>query len=184
MILKASQRGGGTQLGTHLLKTENEHVEVHEVRGFCAEDVKAAMKEAQAVALGTRCKQFLFSVSLNPPETASVPVDAFERAIDRIEEQTGLTGQPRIIVFHEKEGRRHCHAVWSRINADTMTARPLPFFKQKLNAISKSLYLEHGWEVPRGFIDKELRDQGSFGLAHWQQCKRMARDPKALKEAT
>ena len=43
MILKASQRGGGTQLGSHLLKTENEHVEVHEVRGFCADDVKGAM---------------------------------------------------------------------------------------------------------------------------------------------
>lgn len=183
MILKASQRAGAAALGLHLLKDENEHVEVHEVRGFCAETVMGAFKEAQAVARGTRCKQFLFSVSLNPPESASVPVAAFERAIERIEEQTGLSGQPRVVVFHEKEGRRHAHAVWSRIDADTMTARPLPFFKQKLNAVSKGLYLEHGWELPRGFRDKEQRDRGSFDLAHWQQCKRMGRDPKALKEA-
>ena len=88
-----------------------------------------------------------------------------------------------MIVFHEKEGRRHCHAVWSRIDAETMTARQMSHFKMKLNAISKSLYLEHGWELPRGFIDKELRDRRSFDLAHWQQCKRMGRDPKALKEA-
>ncbi|WP_121119702.1 relaxase/mobilization nuclease domain-containing protein [Croceibacterium ferulae] len=183
MILKASQRGGGRDLAVHLLKPENEHVEVHEVRGFCSETVLGAFKEAQAIASGTRCQQYLFSVSLNPPETASVPVDAFERAIDRIEDQLGLTGQPRVIVFHEKEGRRHCHAVWSRIDAETMTARQMSHFKMKLNAISKGLYLEHGWELPRGFIDKELRDKGSFDLAHWQQCKRMGRDPKALKEA-
>lgn len=38
MILKASQRSGAAQLGQHLLKTEeNEHVEVHEVRGFMSE---------------------------------------------------------------------------------------------------------------------------------------------------
>jgi len=183
MILKASQRGGGSDLAVHLLKPENEHVEVHEVRGFCSETVLGAFKEAQAIARGTRCQQYLFSLSLSPPETASVPVDAFERAIDRIEDQLGLTGQPRVIVFHEKEGRRHCHAVWSRIDAETMTARQMSHFKMKLNAISKGLYLEHGWELPRGFIEKELRDRGSFDLAHWQQCKRSGRDPKALKEA-
>lgn len=183
MILKASQRAGAKALGLHLLKDENDHVEVHEVRGFCAENVIGAFKEAQAVARGTRCKQFLFSVSLNPPEHAAVPVSAFERAIDRIEKDTGLTGQPRVVVFHEKEGRRHAHAVWSRIDAETMTARPMSHFKRKLQAISKSLYLEHGWELPRGFAEKERRGRGSFDLAHWQQCKRMGRDPKALKEA-
>ena len=183
MILKASQRAGAKALGVHLLKEENEHVEVHEVRGFCAEDVIGAFKEAQAVARGTRCKQFLFSVSLSPPETASVSVGAFERAIDRIEKETGLGGQPRVIVFHEKEGRRHAHAVWSRIDAETMTARPMSHYKRKLQTIAKGLYFEHGWELPRGFIEKEQRNRGTLDIAHWQQCKRMGRDPKALKEA-
>lgn len=65
MILKASQRGGGKQLAIHLLRTdENEHVEVHEVSGFVAQDVMGAMAEAYAVSKGTRCKQHLFSVSL------------------------------------------------------------------------------------------------------------------------
>ena len=64
-----------------------------------------------------------------------------------------------------------------------MTARPMSHYKRKLQTIAKGLYLEHGWELPRGFLDKELRDRGSFDLAHWQQCKRMGRDPKALKEA-
>ena len=43
MILKGSQRGGAKQLGLHLLKTEeNEHVELHDIRGFVSEDVIGA----------------------------------------------------------------------------------------------------------------------------------------------
>lgn len=181
MILNASQRGGAKALGAHLLSDDNEHVTVHEVRGFVSEDLGSAMAEAHAVAKGTRCTQHLFHVSLSPPETATVSVEAFESAIDRIEQSNGLTGQPRVIVFHEKQGRRHAHAIWSRIDADTMTARPLPFFKMKLREISKELYLEHGWQMPRGLLDSKERDPRNFDLAEWQQAKRMGRDPTHLK---
>jgi hypothetical protein len=182
MILKASQRSGAKQLGLHLLKTEeNEHVEIHEVSGFVAEDLMGAMKEAHALSLGTKCKQFLFSVSLNPPSTESVRAEVFERACDVIEERLGLRGQPRMIVFHEKEGRRHAHAVWSRIDAETMTAKPLPFFKRTLNAIAKELYLENGWKMPDGFRDAKLRDPRSFTLDEWQQAKRTGLDAREVK---
>lgn len=77
-----------------------------------------------------------------------------------------------MIVFHEKEGRRHAHAVWSRIDPETMTAKPLPFFKTKLREISKQLYLENGWQMPRGFVDSQRRDPRNFTLAEWQQAKR------------
>ena len=182
MILKASQRGAASQLGRHLLNTaDNEHVEVAEIRGFMTDDVQEAMKEAQAVAAGTRCRQHLFSVSLSPPETESVGVDAFMRAIDQIEQRHGLENHPRVIVCHEKEGRRHAHAVWSRIDAETMTAVPLPFFKMKLREISKELYLEHGWQMPRGLMDSKERDPRNFNLAEWQQAKQSGRDPRELK---
>ncbi len=182
MILKGSQRGGARQLALHLLKTtENEHVELHEVRGFMAEDVLGALREAEAVSKGTRCKQPLFSVSLNPPEHATARIGDFEQAIEAIEERNGLSGQPRVVVFHEKEGRRHCHAVWSRIDAETMTARPLPFFKTRLREISKELYLEHGWQMPRGFVDSKARDPKNFSLAEWQQAKRIGKHAGELK---
>lgn len=114
MILKGSQRGGAKRLGLHLLKTEeNEHVEVHDIRGFMAEDVVGALREAEAISKGTKCRQYLFSVSLNPPEKESVRIDTFEKALEAIEEKHGLADQPGVIVFHEKEGRRHCHADWS-----------------------------------------------------------------------
>lgn len=182
MILKASQRGGGKQLGLHLMKTEeNEHVEVHEIRGFVSDDIVGALKEAHAVSLGTRCKQFLFSVSLNPPPQERVPVETFEDAIQRIEERNNLKGQPRIVVFHEKEGRRHAHAVWSRIDAETMTARNLPHFKLKLRDLSRDLYLEQGWKMPRGLMNSREADPRNFTLQEWQQAKRMGRDARDLK---
>lgn len=182
MILKGSQRGGANQLGGHLLKTtENEHVEVHEVRGFMASDLLGALREAEAISKGTRCKQFLFSVSLNPPQQEDVRIETFETALDAIEERNGLTGQPRVVVFHEKEGRRHCHAVWSRIDPETMTARPLPFFKNRLREVSKQLYLEHGWQMPRGLLDSKERDPRNFTLDEWQQAKRIGRHGGELR---
>lgn len=181
MILKGSQRGSAIELGHHLLKAENEHVELHELRGFMSDDVLGALKEAQAVACGTRCRQPLFSVSFNPPEREVVSVEAFERAIEQVEAANGLSGQPRAIVFHEKEGRRHAHCVWSRIDAETMTARPLPFFKNKLMEVSRELYLEHGWEMPRGLTNAAERDPRNFTLAEWQQAKRQGIDPRWLK---
>ncbi len=184
MIFKASKRSGGRQLGSHLLKTEeNEHVEIHEVSGFVSDTVMGAMNEAYAAARGTKCKQYLFSMSLSPPAHESVRVEVFEKVIGDIEERLGLTGQPRVIVFHEKEGRRHCHAVWSRINAETMTAIDMPFFKNKLQALAKEVYLENGWKMPRGFENPQLRDHRNFSLDEWQQAKRTSIDPRELRGA-
>ena len=182
MILKGSQRGGAKQLALHLMKTEeNEHVEIHEVRGFLADDVLGAFREVEAISQGTKCKQYLFSVSLNPPQTENVSIETFESALSSIEERTGLTGQPRVVVFHEKEGRRHCHAVWSRIDTETMTAKPLPFFKNKLQEVSREQYLENGWRMPPGLIDKRNRDPRNFTLDEWQQAKRAGRNAGAIK---
>lgn len=182
MILKGSQRGGGQDLAVHLLRMDdNEHVLVHELRGFASDDLRGAFKEAEAISKGTKCRQYLFSLSLSPPEQARVPVEVFEDTITRIEERLGLQDQPRAIVFHEKEGRRHAHCVWSRIDADTMTARQMSFFKTKLIAVSRELYLEHGWKLPRGLESPSERDSTNFTLAEWQQAKRQGIDPRWLK---
>lgn len=182
MILKGSQRGGAGQLAAHLLKTEeNEHVEVHELRGFMAEDLREALHEAYAVSRGTRCRQFLFSLSLNPPETEAVPVEAFEKAADAVEDKLGLKDHPRAIVFHEKEGRRHAHCVWSRIDSEKMTAVNLPHYKLKLRDVSRDLFLEHGWRMPHGLMNAAARDPLNFTREEWQQARRAGHDPKALK---
>ena len=184
MILKGSQRGGGQDLAVHLMKTEdNEHVLVHELRGFASDTLKGAFKESEAISRGTKCRQYLFSLSLNPPEQEHVPVEVFEEAINRIEDRLGLEGQPRAVVFHEKQGRRHAHCVWSRIDAEKMTARQLSFFKNQLQEISRDLYLENGWKMPAGLAKSSERDPTNFTLAEWQQAKRTKADPKQIKAA-
>ncbi|MGB3503420.1 MAG: relaxase/mobilization nuclease domain-containing protein [Mesorhizobium sp.] len=182
MILKGSQRAGGANLANHLLRTDdNEHVELHEVRGFASNDLKEAFKETEAISRGTKCKQYLFSLSLSPPETERMPVSVFMIAIDRAEERLGLQGQPRAVVFHEKEGRRHAHCAWSRIDAETMTAKQMSFYKTKLQSLSRDLYLENGWKMPRGLVNAAERNPTNFTLAEWQQAKRQNIDPRWLK---
>lgn len=183
MILKGNQRGGGKQLAAHLMKVEdNEHVEIHELRGFLSDDLHSALHEAYAVSRGTRATQFLFSLSLNPPPNEKVAVDVFEAAIESVEQKLGLDGQPRAIVFHEKEGRRHAHAVWSRIDPEQMKAINLPFYKTKLRDVSRELFIEHGWKMPRGLVDSQERSPYNFTHAEWEQAKRSGHDPKALKQ--
>ncbi|WHP69402.1 relaxase/mobilization nuclease domain-containing protein [Phaeobacter inhibens] len=164
------------------MKDENERVEVHQVRGFASDDLLSAFRESFAMSRATKCKQHLFSLSMNPPQGAELSAQDFEKTADRAEEKLGLTGQPRAIVLHTKNGRTHAHAVWSRINTEEMRAVQMSFSKRKMQDLSRELYREHGWQMPRGFVRHAERDPRNFTLAEWQQCKRAKRDPKQMKE--
>lgn len=181
MILIGNQRGGAKDLARHLLKEENDHVRIHDLRGFASDDLGEALTEAYAISRGTRCKQFLFSLSLNPPAHAEVSTEAFESAVESVETKLGLSGQPRAIVFHEKEGRRHAHAVWSRIKAEEMKAVQMSYSGEKLLDVSRELHREHGWKMPRGLLERSERDPRNFTLEEWQHAKRHGVDPRDIK---
>ena len=186
MIMVGNSRGNGQNLASHLMSAENERVDIHSVDGFMSEDLHDAFKGAEAVSRGTRCKKYLFSLSLNPPKNESVETRVFEDAITRVEKQLNLTGQPKAVVFHEKHGddgelRRHCHVVWSRIDTEEMRAIPMDYSKRRLNELAKELYLEHGWDMPKGFISPKFRDPKNFTLEQWQQAKRQGQDPREIK---
>jgi hypothetical protein len=182
MILKAKERGNAPQLARYLLAMrDNDHVELHEVRGFISDDLIEAFGEADAIAWGTRCEKHLFSMSFNPPEGANASIEDFEKAIEQVEAKLGLEGQPCTIVFHEKDGRRHAHAVWSRIDRERMWAINLNHYKIKLRDVSRQLYLEHGWNMPRGLEDRILRDPLTFTRKEWRQAQRAGLDAKELR---
>ncbi len=184
MILKGSQRSGAMNLANHLMNDrDNDHVTLFEVRGFVARDLHGALSEAHAISKGTKCEQFMFSLSLNPPKGIDASEQDLQDAADRAEQALGLDGQPRAIVFHEKEGRRHAHVVWSRIDAKTMTAINLPHFKNRLMNLSRELYLDHGWELPDGLRRDGGRSPLNFTLAEWQQAKRLKLDPREIKRS-
>lgn len=51
MILKGSQRGNAAELARHLMNAQdNEHVELHDIRGFASERLNDAMAETQAIS--------------------------------------------------------------------------------------------------------------------------------------
>jgi hypothetical protein len=54
-------------------------------------------------------------------------------------------------------------------------------FKHKLTQISRELYQEHGWQMPKGLARKGERNPTNFTLEEWQQGKRAQVDPKVVK---
>lgn len=184
MILKGSQRSGANNLSAHLMNDiDNDHVDLFELRGFIAADLHGALTESHAISKGTKCQQFMFSLSLSPPKDVFATEQDFVDAANRAEEKLGLDDQPRAIVFHEKEGRRHAHVVWSRIDVETMTAINLPHFKRKLNDLARDLYLDHGWELPNGLRQDGGKSPLNFTLSEWQQAKRLKLDPLEIKQS-
>lgn len=182
MNLVGNARGGAHAAAEHFLNTrDNEHVEVYELRGFVSDDLSGALNEIYAISRGTRCKQFLYSLSVNPPPTEKATTQDFEDAIERVEAKLGLADQPRAIVFHEKKGRRHAHCVWSRIDLGEMKAIQMSYDREKLKATSRELFLHHGWQMPPGLIHRENRDPRNYSLAEWQQARRTDRHPNAIK---
>ena len=182
MILEGNTRGFGAELARHLLNPrDNDHVTVHGIDGFVADDLFGAFAEAEAIAQATQSQKYLFSLSLNQPQDQLVSVDLFEATIVGAEKQLGLVGQPRAIVFHEKNGRRHAHVVWSRIDVASMTAINMPHYKRKLTRQAHEIYLEQGWDVPKGFERFEERDPLNASRQEALQAKRAGRDRAALK---
>lgn len=181
MILHGNQRGGAKGLALHLLSDENEHIEIHHIKGFVSGDLMGALQESYALSRGTKCRQHLFSLSMNPPPDAKVSTSVFEEALSKVEKELNLKGKPRVMVFHEKKGRRHAHVVWSRIDGQSMKAVPLPFSKCKLMDISREIYIRQGWTMPQGMMEPGAPSQTNYTLAQWQQAKRAGKDPKKLK---
>ncbi len=183
MILKGNRRGGAKDLALHLMKDENDHVEVHELRGFVSGNLMGALNETYALSRGTRCQKFMYSMSVNPPPGETATTDDILAAIKVSEKALKLTGQPRAIVFHEKEGRRHAHVVWSLINSRELKAVRLRNDRTTLQPVTRQLFIKHGWDMPAGLLDRENRDPRNFTLKEYHQAKKLGRDPKAIKAA-
>jgi hypothetical protein len=151
VIIKGTSCAGARRLSAHLTRTDtNERAEVKEIRGTAADDLSGALKEMEAVAGGTRTNKPFYHGSINT--RADEPLTDEQRmvAIDRLEEALGLTGQPRVVVVHEKEGREHCHIVWSRIDLDRMAAISDSHNYRKHEEVARALEREFGHERVQG----------------------------------
>ena len=161
MIPKGNQRAGGRQLATHLMNQyDNERVEIAEIRGAVAPDLHGAFAEWRAQAGATRCRKYLYSLSLNPDHRQGpFSREQYYDFIERTEQKLGLTDQARAIVFHSKYGREHCHVVWSRIDLDKMKAVQLSHDHQNLRTIAQEFARDHGIQLPKGMQKNRGKDR-------------------------
>lgn len=152
MIIGGLQTGNTKWLAAHLQNTaDNQTIELAEISGTIAVDIDGALAEFDAYTRGTRAKEGVYAAFINPPE--KLTREQYFRAIDVIEQRLGLTGQPRIVLFHEKAGREHCHIAWSRIDTEAMKAIPLSHDRQKLRRCAQELAAEFGTELPPGLAE-------------------------------
>lgn len=167
-----------------MTSAENDHVELGNARGFIGQSPYSAFQEIEAISKGTQAKQPFFHVIFNPPNSKLVSNDQFYDAIDRLEIKLGLVGQPRYPIFHDKDGQRHCHCVWSRINVEKMKAINMAFFKDKCFSLSRDLFKAYGWEneMPAGFIDREKKDPFDVFIGEFRQLQKQGIDPREIKQ--
>lgn len=176
MILKGNQRAGAADLATHLSNEyDNARIEIAQVRGTVADDLHGAFAEIEAIASGTRCKEPLYSLAINP--SAPLSRDQYMAAIDHIEGKLGLAGQPRAVIFHVKNGREHCHVVWSRIDLDSMKAVPLSHDRMKLRTCARELAHAYGLTLPAGLAE----DRGD---ARFEKTRDVSFAEKAMAETS
>ena len=122
-MIKGGSVAGAARLAKHLQNTDsNERMEVLELRGVAAKDLRGALQEMEAAAAACpNCRKPLYHASINTRAGERLNDTQRMQAIDRLERELGLTGQPRVVVVHEKKDRQrhdreHCHVVWSRID--------------------------------------------------------------------
>nr|WP_255696827.1 relaxase/mobilization nuclease domain-containing protein [Sandaracinobacteroides sayramensis] len=109
------------------------------------------------------------------------------RAVEILEEELGLQGQPRAVVMHEKNGREHIHVVWARADMDTMTLRSDSMNYQAHERASLRMEQEFGHEhVPGKHAKRDREAQPEMPSAEathdeWQQRERGGIDHRARK---
>jgi hypothetical protein len=189
MIIKGSSRAGPSQLARHLQRADtNERVEIVQLDSPTG-DLKEAFRDWQLLSTGTRGDKGLYHANIDPDARYPMTPEQWRRAVDVLEKELGLEGQPRAVVMHEKHGRQHVHVVWQRTDIDTMTLVSDSFNYKAHERASLALELEFGHEVVPGKHAKRDREKqpelpkAEISHAEWQQGERAGIDPRAFKDA-
>lgn len=142
MIAKGTTHNSGARLARYLTTgKEDERAELWQLSGFAADNIRDAFRSVHVMAEATRCEQPFFHCQVRNPEGEDLTRDQWLQVANRIESKLGLRDQPRAIAFHTdlKTGHEHMHIAWSRIDSETLTARPMPFFKVRLKEVCREL---------------------------------------------
>ncbi len=173
MILKASTTssiGHAGRLGTHLLnERDNEEVQVLEIRGHATDDAKQAILFMHGAVALTKGRNGCFQVSINPEPGEAMTEEQWQDAINRIEREFKYDGQPRVIVQHVKEGRKHRHIVWQRTDYETEKVIPIDDYKDRLVNQAREMRQEYGHAPVNQNVSNPKFDQAAYRQAKRNQ---------------
>jgi len=147
MIAKGVTHRDGAILARYLVTgKDRERAELWELRGFACTGIVSAFRSVHVMAAATNCTAPFFHLSLRNRDEERLDRSQWEYAANSIERTLGLTDQPRAVAFHTSEdtGHSHMHIAWSRIDQETLTAKPLPFFKLRLKQVCRDLEKRFG----------------------------------------
>lgn len=182
MVIKGGARAGAASLAAHLQRLDtNERAEVKQLRGVAARDLDGALAEMEAVALGSRSNRHFYHASINTRADEMMTPEQWAKAVDRLERELNLDGQPRAVVFHLKEGRAHVHVVWSRIDLDKMTAISDSHNFRRHEIVARELEREFGHARVQGVHverDGQPRPDRTPSHAEMQQANRSRVTPE------
>ncbi len=183
MISKGTTHDSGGRLARYLVNgKEGERTELYELRGFASADIVDAFRSVHVIAEATKCQKPFFHVQIRLPEKEQLKDDQWVYTANRIERMMGLTDQPRAIAFHvdEKSGERHMHVAWSRIDDTTLTAKPLPYYKERLKRVSRELEVHFDLTlVPN---ERESTIKYAPTRAEGEQARRLGVDIHAIRQ--
>ena len=186
MIIKGKSRAGPSQLARHLGRADtNERIEILQLDS--AGTTADAFRDWQTYTLATKGTLGLYHANIDPDAKYEMSRDQWLRAVEVLEEELGLQGQPRAIVMHEKNGREHIHVVWARTDMDTMKLRSDSMNYQAHERASLRLEQEFGHEhVPGKHAKRDREAQPEFPAAEvthdeWQQRERGGLDHRERK---
>jgi relaxase-like protein len=186
VIIKGTSCAGASRLAAHLTRTDtNERAEVKEIKGTVADNLSGALREMEAVAAGARTTKPFYHGSINTRADERLTDEQRMQAIDKLEAALGLTGQARVVVVHEKEGREHCHIVWSRIDLDRMAAISDSNNYRTHEEVARSLEREFGHERVQGAHverDGSARPERTPSHREMLQSERTGISPEQAKE--
>lgn len=177
MIIKGKSRAAPNELANHLGRADtNERIAILQLdsAGTTAE----AFRDWQTYTLATKGRLGLYHANIDPDAKYEMTPQQWMRAVDILEEELGLQGQPRAVVMHEKHGRQHIHVVWARTDMETMRLRSDSQNYQAHERASLRMEQEFGHElVPGKHAKRDREQQPEFPRAEathdeWQQAER------------
>ena len=188
MIIKGGSRAAPGQLAWHLQRLDtNDKVEILEIQ-FPTSNLAEAFRDWQTISEGTRGFKGLYHANIDPAMDYTMTREQWQHAVDVLEKELKLEGQPRAVVMHEKLGREHLHVVWARTDIDTMTLCSDSQNYLAHERASQRLENEFGHEpVPGKHAKRDREQQPEFpraeaNQAEWQQGERTGIDPAARKD--